>query len=103
MRMKSNAVFGLVSPILFALVVAISPSIANSGPGQGQTTAAPAVAATGPQVLAPGPRSFMIRLADAHSDACLWNYNNCMKGCDGATSCSAQCKVNYDNCMRQAG
>jgi hypothetical protein len=39
--------------------------------------------------------------ADGHSDQCLANYNQCMKGCDGATSCSKQCKVNYDNCMKQ--
>ena len=38
--------------------------------------------------------------AGPHEDACLWNYNQCMKGCDGATSCSNQCKTNYDNCMR---
>jgi hypothetical protein len=36
-----------------------------------------------------------------HSDACLANYNQCIKGCDGATSCSKQCKTNYDNCMKQ--
>ena len=42
-----------------------------------------------------------IVLTDGHSDQCLANYNQCMKGCDGATSCSDQCKTNYDNCMRQ--
>ena len=42
-----------------------------------------------------------IVLTDGHSDQCLANYNQCMKGCDGATSCSNQCKTNYDNCMRQ--
>lgn len=39
--------------------------------------------------------------ADTHSDVCLANYRQCLKGCDGATSCSNQCKVNYDNCMKQ--
>jgi len=39
--------------------------------------------------------------ADTHSDLCLANYKQCLKGCDGATSCSNQCKVNYDNCMKQ--
>jgi hypothetical protein len=38
-----------------------------------------------------------------HSDACLANYNQCIKGCDGATSCSKQCKTNYDDCMKQEG
>lgn len=36
-----------------------------------------------------------------HADICMDNYNNCMKGCDGAVSCSKQCKVNYDGCMKQ--
>lgn len=36
-----------------------------------------------------------------HAQICLDNYNQCMKGCAGAASCSKQCKVNYDGCMRQ--
>ncbi len=40
-------------------------------------------------------------LADGHSDQCLANYKQCMKGCDGATSCSNQCQVNYDQCLKQ--
>ena len=39
----------------------------------------------------------------SHADVCLANYNQCMKGCDGAASCSKQCKVNYDGCMKQEG
>ncbi len=39
--------------------------------------------------------------ADTHADQCMANYRQCMKGCDGATSCSKQCQVNYDNCMKQ--
>jgi hypothetical protein len=30
---------------------------------------------------------------------CLANYNQCLKGCDGATQCSNACKVNYDQCI----
>lgn len=39
--------------------------------------------------------------ADTHADQCMANYKQCMKGCDGATSCSNQCQINYDNCMKQ--
>ena len=39
----------------------------------------------------------------SHADVCMANYNQCMKGCDGAASCSKQCKVNYDGCMKQEG
>lgn len=38
--------------------------------------------------------------AGGHDQLCLDNYNQCIKGCDGATSCSNQCKTNYDACMR---
>ncbi len=54
-----------------------------------------------PSTDAPRSHAVRLRLADAHSDACLWNRTQCLKGCDGASSCSNQCQVNYDNCMRQ--
>ena len=40
-------------------------------------------------------------MPDAHADACAHNRDVCLKGCDGATSCSNQCWTNYNNCMRQ--
>jgi predicted lipoprotein with Yx(FWY)xxD motif len=43
----------------------------------------------------------MTRLADAHTDACVYNYNQCMDGCGGASGCEGQCKANYDGCMAQ--
>jgi hypothetical protein len=43
----------------------------------------------------------MTRLADAHADACMWNYNQCMSGCGGASGCEGQCQANYDGCMSQ--
>ena len=43
----------------------------------------------------------MTRLADAHTDACVYNYNQCMDGCGGASGCEGQCKTNYDGCMAQ--
>ena len=43
----------------------------------------------------------MIKLADAHTDACVYNYNQCMDGCGGASGCEGQCKANYDGCMSQ--
>jgi hypothetical protein len=41
----------------------------------------------------------VIGMMDAHADACRWNRDNCLKGCDGATSCSNQCWTNYNKCM----
>jgi hypothetical protein len=42
------------------------------------------------------------RLAqDAHTQACQYNYNQCMTGCGGAASCSNQCKANFDGCLSQ--
>ena len=40
-------------------------------------------------------------MADGHDQLCKDNYNRCMKGCDGATSCSNQCQTNYNNCMKR--
>ena len=40
------------------------------------------------------------QLADGHSDACKANYDQCMKACDGMTSCSNQCQTNYNGCMQ---
>ena len=102
MRIKPNLAAWLVSPILFALVVAISPTIASHDPGL-TVAGTPALASAVSKISAEGAGRPVFRLADSHSDACLWNYNTCMKGCDGATSCSNQCKTNYDNCLKQAG
>jgi len=41
------------------------------------------------------------RLADAHSDACDYNYSECMNGCGGASGCEGQCQTNYEGCMSQ--
>jgi hypothetical protein len=44
-----------------------------------------------------------LKLADGHADICKENEDQCLKGCDGATSCSNQCVVNYNGCMAQGG
>ncbi|HUW79614.1 MAG TPA: hypothetical protein VMV54_01820 [Acidocella sp.] len=44
-----------------------------------------------------------VRLAETHADICLSNEKQCLKGCDGATSCSKQCVANYDGCMKEGG
>jgi len=31
---------------------------------------------------------------------CKANYDQCMKGCDGAAQCGNQCMVNYNGCLR---
>jgi hypothetical protein len=46
-------------------------------------------------------RRHSVRLADAHTDACVYNYNQCMTGCDGMSSCESQCQANYNGCMSQ--
>lgn len=40
------------------------------------------------------------QLADQHADNCKANYDQCMKACDGMTSCSNQCTTNYNGCMQ---
>ena len=43
-----------------------------------------------------------VRIAQSsHTQICQDNYNQCMRGCDGAASCSNQCKVNLDGCLSQ--
>jgi hypothetical protein len=37
--------------------------------------------------------------AQTHDQLCKANYDQCMKACDGATSCSNQCLVNYNGCL----
>ena len=39
--------------------------------------------------------------AQSHADICQANYDQCIKGCDGAVSCSNQCQVNKDGCNNQ--
>ena len=48
-----------------------------------------------------GAKDTMTRLADAHTDACVYNYNQCMDGCGGASGCEVQCQANYDGCIEQ--
>ena len=43
----------------------------------------------------------VVRLAQTHADICLDNETQCLQGCDGAQSCSAQCEANYQGCMNQ--
>ncbi len=49
--------------------------------------------------------SYMLQItpaaAQSHADICQANYDQCIKGCDGATSCSNQCQVNKDGCNAQ--
>ena len=39
--------------------------------------------------------------AQSHADICQANYDQCIKGCDGAQSCSNQCQANKDGCNSQ--
>jgi hypothetical protein len=47
-------------------------------------------------------KSVPLHLAQSsHDQICQSNYNVCMNGCGGATSCSNQCKANLDGCLAQ--
>ena len=50
--------------------------------------------------IAAGYISITPAFADQHADNCKYNYDQCVKGCDGASSCERQCKENYDKCMQ---
>ena len=39
--------------------------------------------------------------AQSHADICQANYDQCIQGCAGATSCANQCQVNKDGCNAQ--
>jgi hypothetical protein len=41
-------------------------------------------------------KSFVVAGSPA---VCKANYDQCMKGCDGASSCSNQCMTNYNGCL----
>ena len=56
-----------------------------------------------PQEMSRALATLHVRLADGHSDACKANFDQCMKGCSGATSCSNQCQTNYNGCMGNGG
>src|SRR5271166_3227327 len=67
-----------------------SVTVSVQSPSQAQTVVSERYEAASSQ---------MVGMTDAHADACRWNRDNCLKGCDGATSCSNQCWTNYNKCM----
>jgi hypothetical protein len=84
---------------------ATTTSTAKSEPNTGAAVTASAQSSLQAQTVV-GERydaesSHMIGMTDAHADACAHNRDVCLKGCDGATSCSNQCWTNYNNCMKQ--
>ena len=102
MKTKTNRLFALASPVLLALVVAVSPPITKDYVTRDQaaltsrTYGIVSLRSDGGE-----SRRSNVELADAHADLCKDNYDQCMKGCGGATSCSNECQTNYDNCMKQ--
>jgi hypothetical protein len=56
-----------------------------------------------PQEMSRALATLHVRLADAHSDACKANLDQCTKNCAGATSCTNQCQTNYNGCMGNGG
>ena len=96
---KMNTLLAILSLAAVSLAFAVTNSPAKDAAKAGvqaseqtQTVVTERLDAGSPQAIAS---------PDAHADACKWNRDNCLKGCDGATSCSNQCWVNYNKCMDQ--
>lgn len=102
MQIHSRKFLTLAPLGIFALAVVLSPLVARAdfGPGPAKASMQSPVLSSVPHIARHGGESF-IRLADGHADICKQNEDNCLKGCDGATSCSDQCRKNYDGCMQQ--
>jgi hypothetical protein len=102
MHISSRKFLKLAPLGVFALAVLLSPLVAGADFGPNHAKAgvqSPAISSV-QHVARHGGESF-IRLADGHADICKANEDTCLQGCDGATSCSDQCRKNYDGCMGQ--
>src|SRR5580692_9000160 len=106
MRVKSGATLFLGTALVLALGVAVTPSYSKTefSPGDIRVTQASSIS---PSAIAQNDRHARafgtLKLADTHSDVCLANEQQCLKACDGATSCSNQCQANYQACLSQGG
>ena len=97
-----TGLFSLAIALIFAAsTVFISSEFTRSTMQQSAGSDSSAVPSQMTRTLEHG-RS-ITRLADGHADICYDNEQQCLKGCDGATSCSNQCIANYDGCMAQGG
>jgi len=38
--------------------------------------------------------------AVTHTDICVANRAQCLRGCDGMAQCSNACEINYQGCLR---
>jgi hypothetical protein len=106
MQIKLSTVFVLGASLAFAVGLAVTPSLSKTELSQGNY-AAPLVThisggVSGQNSGRANPLA-ALKLADTHADICLANEQQCLTGCDGATSCSNQCAVNYQGCMSQGG
>ena len=52
------------------------------------------------QVQQSEPQSTRPIIVAGSQAVCQANYNQCMRGCGGAQSCSNQCMTNYNGCLR---
>ncbi len=102
MRIKVGTALFLGTALAFALGVAVTPSPSKAEFGQSNVRVTQ-VSYISPNATAQNGAFGLRRLADTHADVCLANEQQCLKACDGATSCSNQCEVNYQGCMSQGG
>lgn len=92
----------ILSLAAISFAFATTTSTAKSQPNAGDAVTAGAQSSSQTQpVTAERYEVSASWMTDAHADACAHNRDVCLKGCDGATSCSNQCWTNYNNCMRQ--
>ena len=91
---------------VFASALAISPFFSTSAVSHPQTVVASGAYTHSNPAAVRSPLTVehgVVRLAQTHADICLQNEQQCLQGCDGAESCSAQCETNYQGCMDQGG
>ncbi|MHB8254726.1 MAG: hypothetical protein ACYDEV_13745 [Acidiferrobacter sp.] len=50
--------------------------------------------------LATGFKLITPARAMTHTDICVANRDQCLRGCDGMAQCSNTCEINYQGCLR---
>ena len=94
MNRTTHSSIGLGATLLFSMILCIL----CAGP---MMRPVHATANSGPEVQTQHNASHKIqRIIVAGSPAvCKANYDQCMRGCAGAQSCSNQCMTNYNGCL----
>jgi hypothetical protein len=78
----------LLSVLVLGVGVTMSPTRAEYIKYNGET-----------QIQYNGPQKISPVIVAGSPAVCKANYDQCMRGCGGATSCSNQCMTNYNGCL----